>query len=81
MTFVKELKSFFKCPCSLPDSLAHLLDCWGISLGQLFGDQHLVCDILMRKGQMDGVDFSAPSGFETTTTALFHLFIQWAKFM
>ncbi|GFW35069.1 uncharacterized protein TNCV_5066351 [Trichonephila clavipes] len=31
----------------------HLMDCWGISLEQLLGDQDLVCDIVMRKGQMD----------------------------
>ncbi|GFV90691.1 uncharacterized protein TNCV_2224071 [Trichonephila clavipes] len=32
MTFVQEVKSFFTCPCSLPASPAHFLDCWGISL-------------------------------------------------
>ncbi|GFY15619.1 uncharacterized protein TNCV_1282671 [Trichonephila clavipes] len=32
MTFVRGVKSFFTCPCSLPASPAHLLDCWGISL-------------------------------------------------
>ncbi|GFX23501.1 uncharacterized protein TNCV_3769761 [Trichonephila clavipes] len=53
MTFVQRVKSFFTCPCSLPASTAHLLDCWGISLRQLFEDQDLVCDTIMRKGQMD----------------------------
>ncbi|GFW32929.1 hypothetical protein TNCV_1774941 [Trichonephila clavipes] len=37
----------------VPASPDHLLDCWGISLWQLFVDQDLVCDILMRKCQMD----------------------------
>ncbi|GFW08845.1 hypothetical protein TNCV_4300181 [Trichonephila clavipes] len=36
----------------LPTS-AHLVDSWAISLGQLFGDPYLACDIRMRKGQMD----------------------------
>ncbi|GFT26437.1 uncharacterized protein TNCV_3603081 [Trichonephila clavipes] len=53
MTFVQGVKSFFTCPFSLPSSPAHLLDCWGISLRQLFEDQDLVCDIIMRKGEMD----------------------------
>ncbi|GFY35483.1 uncharacterized protein TNCV_195861 [Trichonephila clavipes] len=54
MTFVRGgVKSFFTFPCSLLASPAHLLDYWGISLGQLFENQDLVCDILMRKGQMD----------------------------
>ncbi|GFS67593.1 adult-specific rigid cuticular protein 15.7 [Trichonephila clavipes] len=44
MTFVQGVKSFFTCSCSLslPASLAHLPDCWSISLRQLFGDQDLV---------------------------------------
>ncbi|GFU24756.1 uncharacterized protein TNCV_793811 [Trichonephila clavipes] len=50
MTFVQG-ESFF----TSPSSHAPLLDFWGISLEQLFGDQDLVCDILMRKGQMDMV--------------------------
>ncbi|GFX31762.1 uncharacterized protein TNCV_170951 [Trichonephila clavipes] len=53
MTFVQEVKSFFICPCSLPASPAHLLDCWGISLLQLFEDQDLGCDTIIQKGQMD----------------------------
>ncbi|GFU74253.1 uncharacterized protein TNCV_4168441 [Trichonephila clavipes] len=53
MTFVQGVKSLFTCPCSLSASPTHLLDCWGISLGQLFEDQDLVCDIIMRKSQMD----------------------------
>ncbi|GFX85287.1 uncharacterized protein TNCV_2675621 [Trichonephila clavipes] len=32
MTFVQGVKSFFTCPCSLPASPAHLLNCLGISL-------------------------------------------------
>ncbi|GFW73898.1 uncharacterized protein TNCV_48871 [Trichonephila clavipes] len=52
MTLVQEgVKSFFTCYCSLFVSPAHLLDYWGISLEQLFGDQDLVCDILMRKNR------------------------------
>ncbi|GFX94513.1 RNase H domain-containing protein [Trichonephila clavipes] len=50
MTFVP---SFFTCPCSLLASPAHLLDCWGISLRQLYEEQDLVCDTITRKGQMD----------------------------
>ncbi|GFV46423.1 uncharacterized protein TNCV_3233121 [Trichonephila clavipes] len=42
MTFVQGVKSFFTCPCSLPASPAHLLDCWGISLRQLYEEQDLV---------------------------------------
>ncbi|GFT60701.1 uncharacterized protein TNCV_3584181 [Trichonephila clavipes] len=53
MTFVQGIKSFFTCFCSLLASLAPLLDCWGISLRQLFEDQDLVCDTIMRIGQMD----------------------------
>ncbi|GFX61399.1 hypothetical protein TNCV_4894431 [Trichonephila clavipes] len=49
------VKSFFTCPCSLSlsASSAHLLNCRGISLGQLFGNQDLACNILMCKGQED----------------------------
>ncbi|GFX24221.1 uncharacterized protein TNCV_1366021 [Trichonephila clavipes] len=53
MTFVQGVKSFFTCPCSLLASPAHLLDCWGISLRQLYEEQDLVCETIMRKGQMD----------------------------
>ncbi|GFW84884.1 uncharacterized protein TNCV_681721 [Trichonephila clavipes] len=55
MTFVQGLKSFFTCPCSLLASPAHLLDCWGISLRQLYEEQGLVCETMTitRKGQMD----------------------------
>ncbi|GFW68506.1 hypothetical protein TNCV_3300481 [Trichonephila clavipes] len=48
MTFVQGVKSL-----PVPASRAHLLDCWGISLGQLFGDPDLTCNILKLKGQMD----------------------------
>ncbi|GFY00817.1 uncharacterized protein TNCV_2142091 [Trichonephila clavipes] len=41
MTFVQGVKSFFTCPCSLLASPAHLLDCWGISLPQLYEEQGL----------------------------------------
>ncbi|GFW12110.1 uncharacterized protein TNCV_4531751 [Trichonephila clavipes] len=34
-------------------SPAHLLDCWGISLRQLYEEQGLVCETITRKGQMD----------------------------
>ncbi|GFS93900.1 uncharacterized protein TNCV_5053511 [Trichonephila clavipes] len=53
MTFVQGVKSSFICPCSLPSSPAHLLDCWGISLRQLYEEQDLVCDTFTRKSQMD----------------------------
>ncbi|GFX48132.1 hypothetical protein TNCV_4114671 [Trichonephila clavipes] len=36
-------------------SPAHLLDCWGISLRQLYEEQDLVCDTITLKGQMDFV--------------------------
>ncbi|GFX15896.1 uncharacterized protein TNCV_1062181 [Trichonephila clavipes] len=39
MTFVQRVKSFFICPCFLLTSPAHLLDCWGISLRQLYEEQ------------------------------------------
>ncbi|GFV17860.1 uncharacterized protein TNCV_3236101 [Trichonephila clavipes] len=50
MTFVQGVKSFFTCPCSLLASPAHLLDCWGIFLRQLYEEQDLVCDTITRKG-------------------------------
>ncbi|GFS87684.1 uncharacterized protein TNCV_2942631 [Trichonephila clavipes] len=53
MTFVQGVKSFFTCPCSVLASPAHLLDCWGISLRQLYEEQDLVCDTITRKGQVD----------------------------
>ncbi|GFU71680.1 uncharacterized protein TNCV_3036201 [Trichonephila clavipes] len=53
MTFVQGIKSFFTCPCSLLASPAHLLDCWGISLQQLYEEQGLVCETITCKGQMD----------------------------
>ncbi|GFV46530.1 uncharacterized protein TNCV_3234171 [Trichonephila clavipes] len=40
MTFVQGVKSFFTCPCSLLASPAHLLDCWSISLRQLYEVAH-----------------------------------------
>ncbi|GFV33497.1 uncharacterized protein TNCV_788181 [Trichonephila clavipes] len=40
MTFVQGVKSFFTCPCSLLASPANLLDCWGISLRQLYEEEH-----------------------------------------
>ncbi|GFX94811.1 uncharacterized protein TNCV_2378841 [Trichonephila clavipes] len=51
MTFVQGVKSFFTCPCSLLTSPAHLLDCWGISLRQLYEEQDLVCDTITRKAK------------------------------
>ncbi|GFV65669.1 RNase H domain-containing protein [Trichonephila clavipes] len=53
MTFVQGVMSFFTCVCSLFASPAHLLDCWGISLLQLYEEQDLVCETITRKGQMD----------------------------
>ncbi|GFV05218.1 uncharacterized protein TNCV_224311 [Trichonephila clavipes] len=53
MTFVQGVKSFFTGPCSLLASPAHLLDCWGVSLRQLYEEQDLVCETITRKGQMD----------------------------
>ncbi|GFW19874.1 uncharacterized protein TNCV_3561771 [Trichonephila clavipes] len=64
MTFVQGVKSFFTCPCCLPASPAHLLDCWGISLGQLFHEQDLVCGILLRKGLIDGINITSEVGLE-----------------
>ncbi|GFV00610.1 RNase H domain-containing protein [Trichonephila clavipes] len=49
-TFVQGLKSFFTCPCSLLASPARLLDCWGISLRQLYEDQDLLCETITLKG-------------------------------
>ncbi|GFV44738.1 uncharacterized protein TNCV_562891 [Trichonephila clavipes] len=60
MTFVQGVKSFFACPCSLLASPAHLLDCWGISLRQLYEEQE--------RSNGLGVGFPAPRGLETTTT-------------
>ncbi|GFX80735.1 uncharacterized protein TNCV_758421 [Trichonephila clavipes] len=48
MTFMQGI-SFFTCPCSLPASPAHLPDCWGISLRQLYEGQDLVCNTITRK--------------------------------
>ncbi|GFT53442.1 hypothetical protein TNCV_3324321 [Trichonephila clavipes] len=42
MIFVQGVRSFFTCPCSLLVSPAHLLDCRGISLRQLYEEQGLV---------------------------------------
>ncbi|GFT63918.1 uncharacterized protein TNCV_2314061 [Trichonephila clavipes] len=53
MTLVQRVKSFFTYPCSRPASPAHLLDCWGICLRQLYEEKDLVCDTIMQKGQMD----------------------------
>ncbi|GFW66130.1 uncharacterized protein TNCV_1710291 [Trichonephila clavipes] len=49
MTFVQGVKSFFTCPCSLLASPAHLLDCWGISLRQLYEEQDLMCETIKVK--------------------------------
>ncbi|GFW89108.1 uncharacterized protein TNCV_2685421 [Trichonephila clavipes] len=53
MTFAQGVKSFFTCPCSHLAFPAHHLDYWAISLRQLYEEQDLVCDTIMRKGQMD----------------------------
>ncbi|GFX04194.1 hypothetical protein TNCV_3973431 [Trichonephila clavipes] len=53
MDFWKAVKIFCASPCLLPASLAHLLDCWGISLAQLFDEQDLACNILLWKGHVD----------------------------
>ncbi|GFT82365.1 RNase H domain-containing protein [Trichonephila clavipes] len=53
MTFVYGVKSFFYLPCSLLASPVHLLDCWGISLRQLYEEQNLVSETITRKGQTD----------------------------
>ncbi|GFX96355.1 uncharacterized protein TNCV_2054741 [Trichonephila clavipes] len=42
MTFVQGVKSLFTCPCSFLASPAHLLDCWGFSLRQLYEEQDLL---------------------------------------
>ncbi|GFW09086.1 DUF1758 domain-containing protein [Trichonephila clavipes] len=49
MSFVRGVKSFLTCPCSLLASPAHLLDYWGISQRQLYEEQDLVCDTITRK--------------------------------
>ncbi|GFW45858.1 uncharacterized protein TNCV_4495781 [Trichonephila clavipes] len=48
MTFVQGVKSFFTRPCSLLASRAHLLDCWGISLRQLYEEHKAWCARLLR---------------------------------
>ncbi|GFS80013.1 RNase H domain-containing protein [Trichonephila clavipes] len=53
MTFVQGVKSFFTCPCSLLASSARLLDCWGISLRQLYEEQDLIWSAM---GQMRETD-------------------------
>ncbi|GFU30252.1 uncharacterized protein TNCV_4116171 [Trichonephila clavipes] len=53
MTFVQGVNSLFTCPCSLLASPIHLLDCWGISLRQLYEEQGLMCETITRNGQMD----------------------------
>ncbi|GFY17868.1 hypothetical protein TNCV_3383611 [Trichonephila clavipes] len=56
------------CPCSLLASPAHLLDCWSISLRKLYEEQGLMCETMMRKGQIGlRVGFPAPRGLETIT--------------
>ncbi|GFW77657.1 uncharacterized protein TNCV_133481 [Trichonephila clavipes] len=62
MTFVQGVKSFFTYPCSLLASPAHLLDCWGISLRQLYEEQDLVCDTITRKGWFTSSSPSATGG-------------------
>ncbi|GFV20879.1 RNase H domain-containing protein [Trichonephila clavipes] len=53
MTFVQGVKSFFTCPRYLIASTAHLLDCWGISLRQLYEEQDLMCETITWKSEMD----------------------------
>ncbi|GFU38547.1 uncharacterized protein TNCV_1204911 [Trichonephila clavipes] len=69
MNFVQGVKYFFTCPCSLLASPAHLLNCWGISLRQLYEEQALVCETFyaVRSNGL-GVGFPAPRGLEITTT-------------
>ncbi|GFW51780.1 uncharacterized protein TNCV_1187121 [Trichonephila clavipes] len=50
MTFVQGVRSFFTCPCSLLASPAHLLDCRGIFLRQLYEEQGLVRETFTQKG-------------------------------
>ncbi|GFY05286.1 uncharacterized protein TNCV_2207321 [Trichonephila clavipes] len=69
MTFVQGVKSFFTCPCSLPASPAHLLDCWGISLRQLYEEVPPgVWHYYAERSNGLGVGFPAPRGLETKTT-------------
>ncbi|GFV07606.1 RNase H domain-containing protein [Trichonephila clavipes] len=75
MTFVQGLKSYFTCPCSLLASPAHLLDCWGISLRQLYEEKDLVCETITRKDQMDfffWCRLSCSKELETTTATTKH---------
>ncbi|GFV82212.1 RNase H domain-containing protein [Trichonephila clavipes] len=74
MTFVQGVKSFFTCPRSLLASPAHLLDCWGISLPQLYEEQDLVCDTTTRKGQIDLVyAFLLQGDWKQQQQQVFHL--------
>ncbi|GFT13755.1 hypothetical protein TNCV_3832071 [Trichonephila clavipes] len=61
------VKSFYTCSGSRLVSPAHLLDCWGISQGQLFDEQDL-CFVVNSSGL--GVGFPAPRGFEIATCTL-----------
>ncbi|GFY35203.1 hypothetical protein TNCV_5045771 [Trichonephila clavipes] len=67
MTFEQEVRSFFICPYSLLASPAHLLDCWVISLQQLYEEQEPVCDTYAERSNGLGVGSPAPRGLEITT--------------
>ncbi|GFY25219.1 HTH_Tnp_Tc3_2 domain-containing protein [Trichonephila clavipes] len=56
MTFVPGVKSFFTCPCLLLASPAHLLDCRGISLQQLYEERDLVGILVLVKTKRKEVD-------------------------
>ncbi|GFX17518.1 uncharacterized protein TNCV_3411181 [Trichonephila clavipes] len=64
MTFVHGVKSFFTCRCSLLASPAHLLDCWGISLQQLYEEQGVVLLHVLARAEID-IRFPRPAGKPT----------------
>ncbi|GFT90003.1 uncharacterized protein TNCV_4592951 [Trichonephila clavipes] len=73
ITFVQGIISFFTCPYSLLACPDHLLDCWGISLRQLYEEQGLMCETITRKVQMDllcRLSCSKGIGNNTATTTM-----------
>ncbi|GFS61048.1 uncharacterized protein TNCV_4955721 [Trichonephila clavipes] len=80
MTFVQGVKSFFAWHCSLLASPTHLLDCWGISLRQLYEEQGLVShvtalkDLKQQRVYQDSLKYAqSDSGLEIELTILFFL--------
>ncbi|GFV78298.1 nup43 [Trichonephila clavipes] len=71
----RRVKLFYSC-FYLSASPTHRLDCWGISLGQLFDEQDLVYGILLRKGKMDLVTATAGSDVVQSGRPIFDNFLQ-----